>query len=210
MIDCAALRAVALPHAGVEHAQEIVDLGDRADGRPRVVAGGFLRDRDRRRQAADVVDVGLGHLPQKLPGERAQAFDVPPLPLGVQRVERQRALAAAGDAGEANELIAGQPHVDAPQVVLAGAFDDDVGSGHAAERLEAGQAVGRSGSIAGRASRVVRDPGGSRLGRQRRESCILRLRGQNPTPKNFGDRTNPQEGNDDAIARQFAFLRVFC
>ena len=54
---------------------------------------------------ADVIDVGLGHLPQELPGEAGQAFDVPPLPFGIERVERQRAFARAADAGEANQLV---------------------------------------------------------------------------------------------------------
>ena len=126
----AALRAVPAPHPGVEHPQEIVNLGDRADGRPRVVARRFLRDRDRRAEAADVVDLGLGHLAQELPGEGGQTLHVPPLALGVERVERQRALARAGHAGQANQLVSRQDHVDAPQVVLAGALDDDIGSGH--------------------------------------------------------------------------------
>ena len=98
------LRAVPLPDAGVQHAQVVVDLGDRADGRARVLAGRLLRDRDRRAQAADVVDVGLGHLAQELPGEAGQAFDVAPLPFGIERVERQRALARPADAGEADQL----------------------------------------------------------------------------------------------------------
>ena len=102
------LRAVPVADAGVQHAQVVVDLGDRADGRARVLARRFLRDRDRRAQAADVVDVGLGHLPQELPGEAGQTLDVPPLPLGIQRVERQRALARAAHAGQANQLVARQ------------------------------------------------------------------------------------------------------
>ena len=79
---------------------------------------------------ADVVDVGLGHLAQELPGEARQAFDVPPLPLGIERVERQRALARAADAGQADQLVARQREVDVPQVMLAGPLDDDVGSSH--------------------------------------------------------------------------------
>ena len=98
-----ALGAVPLAGAGVEHAQVVVDLGDRADGRARVLARRLLRDRNRGAQAADVVDVGLGHLPQKLPGEAGQAFDVAPLPFGIQRVERQRAFARAADAGQADQ-----------------------------------------------------------------------------------------------------------
>ena len=102
----AAFGAVAVADAGVEHAEEIVDFGDRADGRARVVAGRFLRDRDRRAEAADVVDLGLGHLPQELAGERGQTFHVAPLPFGIERVERERAFAGAGNAGQANQLVA--------------------------------------------------------------------------------------------------------
>ena len=126
----AALRAVPVADAGVEHAQEIVDLGDRADGRPRIVARRLLRNRDRRAEAADVIDLGLGHLPQKLPGERGQTLHVPPLPFGIERVERQRAFARAGNAGQANQLVARQHNIDAAEVVLAGTLDDDIGSGH--------------------------------------------------------------------------------
>ena len=103
-----ALRAMPLPGAGVEHAQIIVNLGDRADRRARVLARRLLRDRNRRAQARDEIDVRLGHLPQKLPGEARQAFDVAPLPFGIQRVEGQRAFARAADAGQANQLIARQ------------------------------------------------------------------------------------------------------
>ena len=79
---------------------------------------------------ADMVDVGLGHLPQELPGKARQAFDVAPLAFGIQRVEGQRAFARPADAGQANQLVAGQDQIDVPQVVFAGAFDDDIGSGH--------------------------------------------------------------------------------
>jgi hypothetical protein len=125
-----ALGAVALTDPSVEDAEEIVDLGDRANRRPRVVAGGFLRDGDRRAQSADVVDIGLGHLAQELPGEGREALDVATLALGEDRIERQRTFAAAGHPSEANELVAGEGDVDRAQVVLAGAFDNDVGGGH--------------------------------------------------------------------------------
>ena len=126
----AALGAIAVTDAGIEHAEEIVNFRDRADGRARIVAGRFLRDRDRRAEAADVVDLGLGHLPEELAGERGQTFHVPPLPFGIERVERERAFAGAGNAGQANQLIPRQRHIDAAQVVLAGTTDNDIGSGH--------------------------------------------------------------------------------
>ncbi len=78
-----------------------------------------------------MVDVGLGHLPQKLPREAGEAFDVPPLPLGIQRVEGQRAFAGAAYAGQADQLIARQYEIDVPQVMFAGALDDDIRSSHA-------------------------------------------------------------------------------
>ena len=48
----------------------VVDLGDRADGGAGIVGSGFLLDRDRRRQALDVVDVGFLHHRQELSGVR--------------------------------------------------------------------------------------------------------------------------------------------
>ena len=51
----------------VQKAQIVVDLGDRAHGRTGIVGGRFLFDRDRRRQAIDVVDVGFLHHGQELP-----------------------------------------------------------------------------------------------------------------------------------------------
>ena len=47
--------------AGKQQAQVVVDLGDRADRRARVVRGRFLFDGDRRRQAVDMVDIGFLH-----------------------------------------------------------------------------------------------------------------------------------------------------
>ncbi len=46
----AVVRAVRHTDAGVQQAQVVVDLGDRADRRPRVARGALLVDRDRRRQ----------------------------------------------------------------------------------------------------------------------------------------------------------------
>ncbi len=94
-LDLVAVRAVRVADPGEQEPQVVVDLGDRPDGRPRVAAGALLVDRDRRAQAVDLVDVGLLHLAEELAGVGAQALDVAPLALGVDRVERQAALAAA-------------------------------------------------------------------------------------------------------------------
>ena len=64
-----ALGTMPRAHPGIEHPQIIVNLGDRADGRARALAGGLLRDGDRGADAGDQVDVRLGHLAEKLAGE---------------------------------------------------------------------------------------------------------------------------------------------
>ncbi len=126
----AAFRAESLAHAGEQHAQVVVDLRDRADRGPRVVAAGLLRDGDGGAEAADIVHVRLGHLAQELAGKAGQALDVPPLAFRVQRIERQGTFAGAADAGQANQLVPRQDQIDVPQVVLASALDDDIGGGH--------------------------------------------------------------------------------
>ena len=73
-----------------QQAEEVIDLGDRADGRTRVARGRLLVDRHRRRQALDEVDIGLVHLPEEHPGIGGQGFDVATLSLGEDRVEGQR------------------------------------------------------------------------------------------------------------------------
>ena len=52
--------------AGKQQAQVVVNLGHRADRGARVVRGGLLLDRDRRREALDQVHIGLVHELQKL------------------------------------------------------------------------------------------------------------------------------------------------
>src|SRR5262249_43148797 len=78
-----------------------------------------------RRESGDLIDVGLGQLAHELPRVRAERLDVTPLAFGVERIEGQRALAAAADAGEADQLAFGQGEADAAQVVYAGVDDMD-------------------------------------------------------------------------------------
>ena len=84
--------AIRLADPREQQAQVVVDLGDGADGRARVVRRRFLLDRDRRRQAFDQIDVGLFHGLQELPRIGRQRLDVAALALGVERVEGERAL----------------------------------------------------------------------------------------------------------------------
>ena len=115
-----ALRAVGLTGTAEQEAQVVLNLRNRAHRGARVMAGGFLIDRDRRREPLDRIHIGLVHLPEELPGVRRQALDVTALTLGKNRVERERTLAAAAYAGEHHQLVAGNGDVDVLEVVLAG------------------------------------------------------------------------------------------
>ena len=125
-IGDAAHGAVRAPGAGVEQPQVVVDLGDRADGRARVLRRGLLVDRHGRAQALDEVDVGLVHLAEELPGVRRERLDVAALALGEDRVEGQARLAGAGEPGEHDQGVAGQVERDVLEVVLARAPDDEL------------------------------------------------------------------------------------
>src|SRR5690606_22326466 len=99
-------RAVGPPDPGEEDAEVVADLGDRADGAPRVPAAGLLLDRDRGAQAVDPIDLGLGHLAEELAGVAGEALDVPALAFGVQGGEGQVARTRAADSCEASQLSA--------------------------------------------------------------------------------------------------------
>ena len=120
------LRAKRRTRAGIQQAQVIVNLGHRAHGRARVVAGRFLLNADRGRQALDHVHIGLVHELQELPRIGAQALDVTALALGIQRVKRQAGFARARQPGDHHQLVAWQVQVNVFQVVGACATDMDV------------------------------------------------------------------------------------
>src|SRR5579884_2645278 len=120
-----ALVAVRDPDPRIEQAQVVVDLGHRPDRRARVARRRLLVDRDRRREALDVVDVGLLHLPEELPRIRRERLDVAPLPFRVDRVEGERGLARSGQPGDDDQPVAREREVDVLEVVLARALDDD-------------------------------------------------------------------------------------
>jgi hypothetical protein len=82
-------RAARRADAGEQQAQVIVNLGNRADGGARVMRSRLLLDRDRRRQALDMVDVGFFHYRQELARVGRQGLDITPLPLGLVARQRQ-------------------------------------------------------------------------------------------------------------------------
>ena len=129
-LDRVAVGAVRDADAGEQQAQVVVDLGDGADGRARVARRALLVDRDRRRQAVDLVDVRLLHLAEELARVGAQALDVAPLALGVDRVEGEARLAAARQTGDDHEPVARERDVDVLEVVFARTAHDELILGH--------------------------------------------------------------------------------
>ena len=119
---------------GPEQAQVVVDLGDGADGRARVLAGGLLLDRDGRREPFDRVHVRLLHQAEELARVGGQRLDVAALSFGVDRVEGERGLARPGEAGDDGEAVARDRNRDALEVVLARPADDKIFLSHSPER----------------------------------------------------------------------------
>ena len=73
--------------------------------------------------------VGLPHLAEELTCVGRKRFDVAALPFRVYRVECERTLPGARDAGDYYELAAWDDYIYVLEVVLAGAPHDDFG-GH--------------------------------------------------------------------------------
>src|SRR5207247_3459052 len=126
----AADRAVRMADPRIKQAQVVVDLRARSDGRARVPRGRLLVDRDCRAEPVDRVDVRLLHHLQELARVRRERLYVAALALRVDRVEGQAGLAGAREAGDADQLVAGQPDGDILEVVLPRAVDDELFLAH--------------------------------------------------------------------------------
>jgi hypothetical protein len=118
-------RRVGDADARPEKPHVVVDLGDGSDRRARVARGRLLLDRDCRREAVDLIDVRLLHHFEELARVGGERLDVAALALGIDRVERERGLARARQAGEHDQLIARQLDVDILEIVLARAANGD-------------------------------------------------------------------------------------
>ncbi len=153
----AMVRAARGADASVQQAQVVVDLGDRADGRTRVVRGRLLLDRDGRGQAFDVVQVRLFHHAQELARIGRQRLDIAALAFCIDGVERQRGLARAGQAGDHDQLVAGQVEVEVLQVVRPRAADADEIHRHGGSGCGGvGWVPGQQGTAIGQPTEVTR------------------------------------------------------
>ena len=165
-----------LADPGPEHAQVVVDFGDRAHGAATTGDGIALLDGNGGADAVDPVDIRLGQAGQELAGVGGQGFHVTALTLGVQGVENQGRFARAREARNRGQHAPGKIDIDVLQIVLAGAFDPDP-FGHVQLRLPfAGSLVAgarQSGMIAGlpQSASVEKSAAWYRLG-SAEPSCI--------------------------------------
>jgi len=131
-----ALRRLTLNLAATPQAKDAADLGEQqaevidrlrsrrnrgSTGPCRALAG----DRDGGRQTVDAIGLRLLQPLQKLPRVGGEALDVPPLPFGVQGVQRQTGLAAAAHSAEHDQPPARQVEIDGLQVMDADAAQLD-------------------------------------------------------------------------------------
>ena len=117
--------------AGIEQPQVIVDFRDGADGRARVARGGFLVDGDGGGEPVDRFHIRLVVDVQKLARIGRERLHIAPLPLRIKRVECQRRLARAREAGDHHQLVLRQIEIDVFQIMLLRAADGDYVLGHA-------------------------------------------------------------------------------
>jgi len=126
----AADRAVRNADAGIQQTQIIVNFGYGSHCGTRVFRRGLLVDGNRRGQPLNVIHVRFIQLPQKLAGIGRKRFHIAALPLGVNRIKRKGGFSGAGKAGKNHQLVARNLNIDILQVVLSGAFDQNVFSRH--------------------------------------------------------------------------------
>ena len=181
--DLPAVQAVRDAGAGVEQAQVVVDLGHRGDGGARVLRDALLVDRDSRREAVDVVDVGLLHEAEELARVGGERLHITSLALGVDGVEGERGLAGAAQPRDDDEAVARDLDRDVLEVVLASAGDGDTVGGQGitsiAARGSPTRSNGRSASIVAGAGGVCQWPGPTADRLAQRSGCgvLQRRRG---------------------------------
>ena len=104
----------------------VVNFSGSSHGAARVARIYFLLDGDGRGQAFYVVGLRFRHASEKLAGVGRQTLDISTLAFGIKRVECQRRLAAATQAGDDCKFAALDLNIDAFQVIYPGSFDYDI------------------------------------------------------------------------------------
>ena len=76
-----------------------------------------------------MIDARLGHLPEKLAGVGGERLDIPAMPLGEDRVDREAGLAGARNAGANADTVTRNRDGEVLEIMLAGTDDGDAGLG---------------------------------------------------------------------------------
>ena len=107
IVDHLLLRVVGVGvgHAGVEQAQEVINLRDRAHRGTRVLVDGLLFDGNHRVEAGNLINVGMLHVADEMTGVRGVGLHIAALSLGVDGVKRQRRLATPAQSGDDHQLL---------------------------------------------------------------------------------------------------------
>ncbi len=96
----------------------VVDLGDGADGRARILRRCLLLDGDGGREPFNALHIRLLHQLQELARIGRKALDIAPLALSIDRVEGKRGFARTGQPRQHDELVAGNVDIDILQIVF--------------------------------------------------------------------------------------------
>ena len=121
----AGLGAMRLADVRVQQAQVIVNLGGGGDDRTRAAARAALLDGNGRREAFNEIHVRLLQLVQKLAGVGGERLNIFALALGVNGVKGERRFAAAAEAGDHHQLVAGNLQRQVLEVMLPRPSDFD-------------------------------------------------------------------------------------
>ena len=116
----AALRTMGNADPGIEKTEIVIDLRHRSHCGAGVAVGGLLVDGDGGGKALNLVHVGFFHLSQKHPRIGGQRLHIAPLSLRVDGVKGQGRFAGSRHSRQHHQLIPGNVHINALQIVLPG------------------------------------------------------------------------------------------
>ena len=119
------LWAMRCPRSGKQQAQIIVNFCHGAHRGAWVVAGGFLLNRDRWRQAFNQVHIGLVHPLEELPCIGGQTLHIAALAFGIQGIKCEAGFARARQTRDHHQLVPGQVQINVFQIMGASTSNAD-------------------------------------------------------------------------------------
>ena len=102
----------------IKKPEKIINFRNGSHRRTGILPGGFLLDGDNRAQARDAFHGRTFQNPYELSGVGRQRFHIPALPLGINRIESQRRLAAPAQTRNHHQFIAGYGYIHPFQVMF--------------------------------------------------------------------------------------------